>query len=326
LLEYATPFYGLIVPNVGVQITTEGYGRIYGFIKDWNLMYDVSGESTAVATGADAFSFLANQTTSSALSPAEQTAGNRIGYVLGQPDVEWPYGGPNWSLDTTGTSLVQSHTIDAGTNILEYAQLVERTENGFFFVNQSGVIEFQKNGYDLQNDVVFTDDGSDIPYQGVEIIYGSELLYNTISLTRLGGAKKTASRPVSIAAYGNSVYEDDGLLYVDDTATLAAAEDLAVKYSTPEYRFDSVTVFLNPLSNADQQRVLSIDLAQILQVSFTPNSIGSAITKYVRVIGVSEKMDVDGHTVTFKLATIENEIFTLDSDIFGLLDYNVLGF
>jgi hypothetical protein len=326
LLEYATPFYGLIVPNVGVQITTEGVGRIYGFIKDWNLMYDVSGESTAVATGADAFSFLAQQTTSSALSPAEQTAGNRIGYVLGQPDVEWPYGGPNWVLDTTGTSLVQSHTIDAGTNILEYAQLVERTEGGYFFVNQSGVIEFQKNGYDLQNDVVFTDDGSDIPYQGVEIIYGSELLYNTISLTRLGGAKQTVSKPVSIAAYGNSVYEDDGLLYVDDTATLAAAEDLAVKYSTPEYRFDSVTVFLNPLSNADQQRVLGIDLAQILQVSFTPNSIGSAITKYVRVIGVSEKMDIDGHTVTFKLATIENEIFTLDSDIFGLLDYNVLGF
>jgi hypothetical protein len=325
-LNTSSPFNGLIVPNVGVQITTEGVGRIYGFIKDWNLMYDVSGESTAVATGTDAFSFLANQTTSASLSPAEQTAGNRIGYVLGQPDVEWPYGGPNWVLDTTGTMLVQSHTIDAGTNILEYAQLVERTEGGYFFVNQTGVIEFQKNSYELVNNVVFTDDNTDIPYQGVEIIYGSELLYNTINLTRLGGAKKTVSRPVSIAAYGNSVYEDDGLLYVDDTATQNAAEVLAAKYSEPEYRFDTVTVFLNPLNNAKQQRVLGIDLAQIITIKFRPNNTGSRITKFARVIGVSEKIDIDGHTITFKLATIENEVLTLDGDVFGLLDYNVLGF
>ena len=325
-LYTSSPYNGLIVPNVGVQITTSGEGRIYGFIKDWNLMYDVSGESTAVATGADAFSFLAQQTTSSSLSPAEQTAGNRIGYVLGQPEVEWPYGGPNWNLDVTNTTLVQSHTIDAGTNILEYAQLVERTEGGFFYVDQDGVMQFRKNGYDSLSTVVFTDDGTDIPYQGVEIIYGSELLYNTVSLTRLGGAKKTASRPTSIAAYGNSAYEDDGLLYVDDTATTTAAENLAMKYSLPEYRFDSVTVFLNPLSGANQVRVLALDLATVVQAKLTPNGVGSAISKYVRIIGISEKIDIDGHTITFKLATIENEGFILDSDVFGLLDYNVLGF
>jgi hypothetical protein len=326
LLEYATPFYGLITPNVGVYITTEGYERIYGFIKDWNLMYDVSGESTAVAVGADAFSFLAEQSTSTSLSPVQHTSGSRIDYMLSLSDVSWPYGGVQKSIDTTNTMQVQAQTIDAGTNILEYCQLVERTEGGFFFVNHGGVIEFQKNGYDSLSTVVFTDDDTDIPYQGVEIIYGSELLYNTISLTRLGGAKQTVSRPTSIAAYGNSAYEDDGLLYVDDTATLAAAENLAIKYSLPEYRFDSVTVFLNPLSNANQQRVLALDLARVVQAKLTPNNIGSAITKYVRVIGVSEKIDVDGHTITFKLATIENEIFTLDSDVFGLLDYNVLGF
>jgi hypothetical protein len=324
-LQYATPFYGLIVPNVGVQIITETHGRIYGFIKDWNLMYDVSGESTAVATGADAFSFLAQQSISSSLSPAEQSSGNRIGYVLSQPEVEWPYGGPNWNLDVTGLQ-VQSHTIDAGTNILEYAQLVERTEDGFFFVDQDGVIQFKKNGYESINDVVFTDDGTDIPYQSIEVIYGSELLYNTINLTRLGGAKQVYDEPTSIATYGNSVYEDDGLLYVNDATTLNAATVLASKYSLPEYRFDSVTVFLNPLSNANQVRVMSIDLGQILLVKFTPNGIGSAISKYARVIGVSEKIDVDGHTVTFKLATIQNEVLTLDANVFGLLDYNVLGF
>lgn len=326
LLEYATPFYGLIKPNVGIWVQTEGLGRIWGFIKDWNLMYDVSGESTAVATGADAFSFLAQQETSSDLTPAQQTAGNRIGYVLSQPDVSWPYGGPNWVLDTTNTREVQSHTISKGTNILEYAQLVERTEGGFFFVNHDGVIEFQKNGYELDGGVLFTDDGTDIPYQGVEIIYGSELLYNTIKYTRLGGTLQTATDATSIAAYGISVYDQDGLLYVDDTSTYNAAVLQAIKYKDPEYRFDTVTVLLNGLSNADQQRVLVLDLCTIVQVRMTPNSVGTGITKYARIIGISEKLEVDSHTVTFRLETLDNEVLTLDSDVSGLLDYNVLGF
>lgn len=325
-LNTSSPYNGLIVPNVGITIKTSGEGRIYGFIKDWNLSYDVSGESTATASGADAFSFLAQQSTSSSLTPATQSAGNRIGYVLSQPDVDWPYGGPNWNLDITGTRQVQSHTISAGTNILEYAQLVERTEDGFFFVDQDGVIQFKKNGYESVNDVVFTDDGTDIQYQGIEVVYGSELLYNVINLTRLGGAKQTYDEPTSIAAYGNSSYDDDGLLHVDDATTLNAASVLGSKYSLPEYRFDSVTVFLNPLSGANQVRVLSIDLAQIITVKFTPNNTGSKITKFARVIGVSEKIEVDGHTITFKLATIQNEVLTLDGSVFGLLDYNVLGF
>jgi hypothetical protein len=325
-LNTSSPFNGLIVPNVGVSITTEGSGRILGFIKDWNLMYDVSGESTAVAAGADAFSFLAEQTTSTSLSPVQQTSGSRIDYMLSLSDVSWPFGGVQKSIDTSNTMQVQAQTIDAGTNILEYCQLVERTEDGYFFVNQGGVIEFQRNNYELLANVLFTDDGSDIPYQGVEIVYGSELLYNVVGLTRLGGAKQTVSRPSSISAYGRSVYEDEGLLYVDDATTLNAAQVLATKYSEPEYRFDSVTVFLNPLSNANQQRVLSVDLASIVRVKLTPNGVGSPISKYARVIGLSEKIDVDGHTVTFRLATIENEVLTLDADVFGLLDFNVLGF
>lgn len=324
-LNTSSPFNGLIVPNVGIWVQTEGYGRIWGFIKDWNLMYDVSGESTAVASGADAFSFLAQQETSSDLTPAQQTAGNRIGYVLSQPDVTWPYGGPNWSLDVTNTRQVQSHTIAKGTNILEYAQLVERTERGYFFVNHDGVIEFQRNGYMLDGGVLFTDNNTDIPYQGVEIIYGSELLYNTVNLTRLGGAIQSTDSPTSIAAYGASVYEDTDLLYVTDADTLDAALLLLAKYEEPEYRFDTVTVFLNGLSNANQQRVLGLDLAQTVQVRLRPNSTGTAITKYVRIIGISEKLEVDGHTITFKFESIANEVLILDSDASGLLDYNVLG-
>ena len=326
-VEYANPFYGLIVPNLGVQVLSEGYGRIWGFIKDWNLTYDISGESIAVATGADAFSFLSQQQTTSALTPAQQTAGNRIGYVLSQPEVVWPYGGPTWTLDVVNTDEVQSHTIAAGTNILEYAQLVERTERGFFFLNNGGAIEFQRRGYESLSDVVFTDDGTDIPYQGVNIVYGTELLYNQVTLERLGGGTAITKQNVtSIAAYGNQAYADSGLLYVDDAQMDAAALFLVEQYGNPEYRFESVTVMLNPLSNIDINRILSLEICSIVQVKFTPNGVGSPITKYARVIGMSEDLQPDAYYISFKLQTLENQEFTLDSDVSGLLDYNLLGY
>jgi hypothetical protein len=326
-VEYANPFFGLIVPNLGVQVLSEGYGRIWGFIKDWNLTYDISGESIAVASGADAFSFLSQQQTTADLSPAEQTAGNRIGYVLSQPEVVWPYGGPEWTLDTTNTIPVQSHTISKGTNILEYAQLVERTEGGFFFLNSGGMIEFQRRGYELLSDVVLTDDGSDIEYQGVNIVYGTELLYNQVTLERLGGTVAvTQTNPASIAAYGNQSFADSGLLYVDDATLEQAALFLVAQYGEPEYRFESVTVMLNPLTNTNINRILSLDICSIVQVKFTPNSIGSSITKYARVIGMTEDLQPDAYFITLKLETLDNQQFTLDSDVSGLLDYNLLGY
>ena len=326
-VQYANPFYGLIVPNLGVQVLSEGYGRIWGFIKDWNLTYDISGESIAVASGADAFSFLAQQQTTSALTPAQQTAGNRIGYVLSQPEVTWPYGGPSWTLDVVNTDEVQSHTISSGTNILEYAQLVERTEGGFFFMNNGGAIEFQRRGYESLTDVVFTDDGSDIPYQGVNIVYGTELLYNQVTLERLGGGTAITKQNVtSIAAYGNQGYADSGLLYVDDAQMEQAALLLVGQYGNPEYRFESVTVMLNPLDNIQINRILSLEICSVVQVKFTPNTIGSSISKYARVIGMSEDLQPDAYYITFKLQTLDNQEFTLDSDVSGLLDYNLLGY
>lgn len=326
-VEYANPFYGLIVPNLGVQVLAEGYGRIWGFIKGWTLSYDISGESITTASGVDAFAFLATQITTADLSPAEQTAGNRIGYVLSQPEVTWPYGGPSWTLDVTNTIPVQSHTISKGTNILEYAQLVERTEGGFFFMNNGGQIEFQRRGYESLSDVVFTDDGTDIEYQGVNIIYGTELLYNQVTLERLGGTVSvTQTNPASITAYGNQAFADSGLLYVDDATMEEAALLLVAQYGEPEYRFESVTVMLNPLTNVDQNRILSLDICSVVQVKFTPNSVGSSITKYARVIGMSEDLQPDAYYITFKLQTLDNQQFTLDSDVSGLLDYNLLGF
>lgn len=325
LLQYANPLYGLITPNRGVIITTGSQERFNGFVKNWSLAYDISGESTAIAAGSDAFSFLAQQVFS-AQTPISQLSGERIGDLLALPEITWPFGGVETLLDG-GQITLQADTIAAGTNALEYLQLVERTEQGFFFVNRFGQLEFKDSASELVTDVVFADDSSDIAYQGVEVIYGTELLYNQANLERLSGTVPAeASNDASIASYGISVFSDSGLLYDTDADLIGQANVLAVKYGEPEYRFNSVTVLLNPLNSTDQSRLLVLDLCDIVQVKFTPNGVGSAITKYARIIGISESMEVDSCSITFKLATLDYDVFKLDSSVSGLLDYNILGF
>jgi len=83
---------------------------------------------------------------------------------------------------------------------------------------------------------------------------------------------------------------------------------------------------MNPLSASTQNSIAQLDLVDIVQVTFTPNGVGSAITKYVRIIGIEHDMSIDAHYVKLRFAEVDNEYFILDSDVFGRLDYNLLGF
>ena len=106
---------------------------------------------------------------------------------------------------------------------------------------------------------------------------------------------------------------------------LQQARYLIYQYSDSEYRFDSITVMLNPLSGAQQTSILNLELMDTVQVSFTPNKIGSPITKTLRIIGIDHSLDVDQHSITFKFAEKKTDVLILDSSSKGLLDSTVLG-
>lgn len=327
-LYTSSPYNGYITPKRAIQIWSAGIKQFDGNVQDWNLSYDISGDSVAIATGADQFAFLAQQTLTGGLQTSE-LSGARLDAVIADPNITWPFGGV-YTLFDAGRRTLQADTITAGANALEYIQLVERTEGGYFYVSSNGDLTFKASGSANVSLINFTDTGVagayNIPYQGIEITYGSELLYNQITLSRLSGGTVTASKPVSINAYGAAAYSDTDLLYNTDTDTTNQALLLAAKYATPEYRFDSVTVSLTSLTASKQANLLILDLTDIVKVVYTPNKVGSAISKYVRIIGIEHTMNVDDHLVTYRFASLENEQFILDDTIFGLLDYNVLGF
>lgn len=327
-LYTSSPFNGSIVPRREVRISINGY-RIYtGFVNAWTLDYDVSGQSFATVTGNDALLFFSKQVLP-ALTPSSQLTGARINYVLTQPDVGWPSGVS--AVVAAGQITLQADTITANTNVLDYLRLIERTERGYLFISRNNELKFYDKtsvgtpGATISS-LVFSDDG-DIAYQNVAVTYGTEMFYNSVSLDRVGGtATVTADEPDSVTTYGLSSYEDSGLLYNTDQDMIDTANMMSSKFGYPEYRFNSISVMLNPLSSTTQSNMAQLDLVDIVQVQFTPNGVGSQISKYVRIIGIEHEMNIDSHIITYRFAEVDNEYFILDSDVFGRLDYNLLGF
>jgi hypothetical protein len=163
------------------------------------------------------------------------------------------------------------------------------------------------------------DDGSAIGYQELVILYGSELLSNRVAVSN-GTQSARVANAFSGAQYGVYSYDFPDNLSSSQTAVDTWASNYLATYKEPEYRFDSVTVSLDSLSGANQDALLGQDIRDIFNITFTPSSVGSALTKRHSVIGVSHSIAPDSHNITFNLAYTANQIMRWDSLTTGVWD------
>jgi hypothetical protein len=174
--------------------------------------------------------------------------------------------------------------------------------------------------------VTLSDDGTGIPYNEVEVTYGTELLYNRVVITRVGGVAQIANSTTSQATYGIAALDQSDLLIDSDTNSLSLANYLLGQYATPDLRFDSVTIELSALSTANQNTLLGLEMTNVIVVKFQPNRTGTRISQNCEIIGIAHQVRPDSHRITFKLASTAGVAFVLDSSAYGVLDTNSLGF
>ena len=322
-LNASSPYAGQIVPHREIRVKSNGSAVFFGLIDDWNLNYNPGGDNTAAALASDGFTLFAQQTLS-AHTAIPQLTGARINAVLNRPEVAWD--ATNRNIDV-GTINLQGDVVDEGVGALTYLQVVETTESGNLFIDKTGRMTFQDSltGPSSVGLVTLTDDGTGIPFSNVAVVYGSELLYNRVVITRDGGSPQTAEDTDSQIAYGISSLNMDGLLFNSDADALALADSLLGTYSEPEYRFDSITVQMSELSTAQQNSLLALELTDQVLIKFTPNNIGSQIVKYGQITGIDHRVGIFVHELTFRFRTLEYAEFVLDDVVFGLLDTGRLG-
>lgn len=322
-LNTSSPYVGNIIPRRAVRVSTSGYTQFTGVIEDWNLDYDVSGKSTASIIAADAFTLIAQQSLTAGTATT-QTTGERINAVLSMPSVAWPLTQRN--IDT-GSSQVGADVWTATDNALSYMQSVEASEQGQLFMDRNGYVRFVNGAVTPTSglaSVLFTDEGDGIPYTSATISYGTELLYNSVTVTAPGYTAQ-ANNTESQALYGITTTDVDTLLSTANAVT-SLSQYWVAKYGEPEYRFQDLVVSLDGLTGEQAISALNIELGDIVRVTFTPNGIGDAISRYAQVNKIEHSIGTDRHEVTYGFGSLQFAFLVLDDSGFGILDSNALAF
>lgn len=324
------PYFGQLIPRRSIRISCNDRPVFRGSVEDFDIVYQPSNKSQVRIDVSDAFSVLTNAQLTE-FTPSSELSGARINAVLDRPEVAWP--SAERDIDA-GDSTMMSALVQEGTPALSYLQLVSNSEFGDFFIGKDGKVNFrERNAIPNSPDLTFSDEVvagefTGIQFASVNNVYGSENLYNRITISNAAepALEATANDANSQLIYGPRSYSATGVLVQDQSQLDFLADYLLARFKDPQYRFDSVTVILDTLVEADQNKVLDLEIGEVVQVRFTPSGIPPAIEQYCRIIGVSHDWDSNSKSVNFALERLDFTLFVLDDAIFGVLDDDRLSF
>jgi hypothetical protein len=325
-LNTDSPFYPFVGPRNPVEVYAGGIQIYSGLVSTWDLSYGfTTSGNTTIANCADVMTVLANQAMN-AWTPISQKSGERVQEVLDLPEIQ--YQGPV-AIDQ-GRSTLGGFAVEEGANVLQYLQTVAKSEQGYLFVDATGILKFlgRDRALNPTASVQFSDAGSGVRYQSLTNNYSDEQLYTYIQAKSPAGATQTATSGTAAARFSSQQLSELNLLNSTTTEVSALADYLLARYKDPIIRFTGVTTQLAALATADQAEVLGVDITDIAAVTKTFD-VGQppTVTQTLITSGVSHEIRPGSHVVRFTYeSTDANSYLTLDSAIFGTLDNNLLAF
>jgi hypothetical protein len=324
-LNTSSPYYPYVLPRSPIVIYANGTPIYSGFVEDWDLDYQNANQGRMFARCVDAFGTLANQQLN-AFTPSAETSGVRVSTVLDRPEIN--YQGTR-SIGT-GSSTLGAYAVSQDTNVLNYLQQVNTSEQGYLYTAADGTLTFKGRSSVLNpvSGASFTTNGTGIPYMSLVNQYGSELLYNYIVTQSPAGAAQTSSDADSIALYQAQNYNLLNLLNSTTTEVASLGAYLLGKYRNPVVRFTGVSCELAALTSAQWSTIFAIDLTSVITVQ-KDYSTGTPTTESQTLItsGIEHRIVPGSHIVSYTFESTDgNQYLTLNDSIFGTLDNNLLSF
>lgn len=324
-LNTASIYYPYVLPRCPVIINANGVPIYTGLVSDWNLDYSLANQDIMYASCTDAFTVLANQNLN-AFTPSAESSSARVNTILDRPEVL--YQGPR-SVGT-GSSTLGAFAVAQDENVLSYLQTVAKSEQGYLFMASDGTLTFRGRTSVLNpvTGATFNTDGTGIAYQTLINQYGDELLYNYIVTQSAAGAAQINSNAASIALYQSQNLSYTDLLNSTTTEVNNLGAYLLGKFKDPTLRFTGLSTQMTALSTANQNVVIDLELTDIVTVTKTfVTGTPSSSTQTLIVSGISHSITPGSHIVTLAFESADgNQYLTLDNEIFGTLDNNLLAF
>jgi hypothetical protein len=163
-------------------------------------------------------------------------------------------------------------------------------------------------------------------FNGVEIEYGSEFLFNRVSVTRVDGEAQVAENAASQDTYGIRTLSKSGLLFLSDAEAAQFSDFLADLYGEPDVRIKSHELILEGLSELHERYVKRLEIGDVVRTVWTPNDTGQAIDTDSIIEGVEHRIEVDRHVVRLQLTPFSRAGFILDDPNRGLLDTSEMSY
>lgn len=308
-----------ILPRKAINIDIDGSYLFRGQVEDWDLQYTRGGDSVTIAKAADGFALLGQRVFSASFAGATGLAGSVIynsasiaGWPLGRIQVD------------DGNATIGAHTVAEDQNVLTYLQEVAGSEPGLLFIDKAGSLRFRdRTASQAPTGVEFTDDGTGIGFQAIEIDYGTELLFTRVEVEWTGG-KVSAENTANVENYGLTTLQVKTLIGDSGDAT-DLATFLVQRYGQPVLRILGLSVEMDALTPAQRLTVLGLELGDGVKVRFTPNGIGEPIERTVVIDSIQHSITQQRHDIRFDFSQTLASLI-LDDTEQGILDENTLGF
>jgi len=291
-----------------------------GQIVSYDYNYQLGGQNIITVYCADDFYLLA-QTALAEFNVTEQLSSARISAVLDLPEVAYPALTRDIETGTQTLGGTAAYTVPEGTNVKAYIDQIQQAEQGRIFMSRTGDFTSQPRvGQTLSGSVAdFHDDGTNIPYNSLGIIYNADLIVNRASIQHEGAASpQVANDAASQAKYLIQNTSITNSLLNNDAAALVLANYLLV--GEPEATFNAVQTDYLMLTTAQREALALVDIGDTITITNTIT--GGEVAQELAVEGIEILVNVNnGHRVTFyTAATIIVYEFILDNAIYGKLD------
>jgi hypothetical protein len=331
----ASPYYGLIQPlrKITITATDPATGIVWamfaGYTTGFNYQQSryVGEVSTTTITAVDGFR-LANlaQLTTVAGSAAGDLSGTRITQILDA--IAWPISMRD--IDA-GQTTVQANPTTSATALAKLQQVTD-SEYGSLYIDASGNMVFQDRLFTESSvaaqATVFADNGTGIPYSQIKWLFDDTQVYNSASITRIGGTAQTAENASSIALYFKHSYNRTDLIMETDAVALQYAQAYVASRQATTIRCDAISLDLNTTSTAGVTAALQLDYFDPITVKSTqPAATGtSTLDKTLQIFGVSHAVTPNTWVTTFTTLEPIIDAFIIGSSQYGILGTSVLSY
>jgi hypothetical protein len=322
-----SPYYGQIKPMRQVIITGEYSATEYpvfaGYITSWDWTWADQSVDYAIVTvtAEDGFRLLNLANIETVTGAANKDLpGERIDQILDQ--VDWP--ATLRDVDLGDTDLQN----DPGTlrTALQAIQTVEDSDLGAFFMAPDGKATYYSRATlaikAAGTATTFSDDGTNIAYQDLDVNLDETELSNVVTFTRQGGSAQTVFDSASIDEYFTRTYERSELVMETNTIALNRATQVLAYRKQVRLRVDSITLDLSSPSNRIVPG-LTLDIGDPIIVD-RDMAAGTSLSLRITVQGVSHTITPDRWTTTLTTAYPLSTAFILGSSEFGILGVNTL--